>query len=157
MDWLYSLFTNTESVGHIVVIYALVISIGLLLGRIKVAGISLGVTFVLFAGILLGHIYHAAGIASEVGGFAAPGNVLTFIQDFGLILFVYCIGLQVGPGFFESFKTGGLKMNAIAVGIILLGDLSFSELLPFGGILHPVLVIEISQLFSQFSLRSAVG
>ena len=108
MDWLYSLFTNTESVGHIVVIYALVISIGLLLGRIKVAG------------ILLGHIYHAAGIASEVGGFAAPGNVLTFIQDFGLILFVYCIGLQVGPGFFESFKTGGLKMNAIAVGIILL-------------------------------------
>lgn len=120
MDWLSNLFTNTESVGHIVVIYALVISIGLLLGRIKVAGISLGVTFVLFAGILLGHVYHAAGIASDVGGFAAPGNVLTFIQDFGLILFVYCIGLQVGPGFFESFKTGGMKMNAIAVGIILL-------------------------------------
>lgn len=120
MDWLSNLFTNTESVGHIVVIYALVISIGLLLGRIKVAGISLGVTFVLFAGILLGHVYHAAGIMSDVGGFAAPGNVLTFIQDFGLILFVYCIGLQVGPGFFESFKTGGMKMNAIAVGIILL-------------------------------------
>lgn len=120
MDWLSSLFTNTESVGHIVVIYALVISVGLLLGRIRVAGISLGVTFVLFAGILLGHLYHAAGVVSEVGGFAAPGNVLTFIQDFGLILFVYCIGLQVGPGFFESFKTGGMKMNAIAVGIILL-------------------------------------
>ena len=120
MDWLANLFTQTEGVGHIVIIYAIVISVGLLLGRIKVAGISLGVTFVLFAGILLGHIYHSAGIASSVGGYAAPGNILTFIQDFGLILFVYCIGLQVGPGFFESFKTGGVKMNAIAVGIILL-------------------------------------
>ena len=120
MDWLANLFTQTDSVGHIVIIYAVVISVGLLLGRIKVAGISLGVTFVLFAGILLGHIYHSVGITSSVGGFAAPGNILTFIQDFGLILFVYCIGLQVGPGFFESFKAGGVKMNAIAVGIILL-------------------------------------
>ena len=120
MDWLANLFTQTDSVGHSVIIYAVVISVGLLLGRIKVAGISLGVTFVLFAGILLGHIYHSVGITSSVGGFAAPGNILTFIQDFGLILFVYCIGLQVGPGFFESFKTGGVKMNAIAVGIILL-------------------------------------
>ena len=120
MDWLANLFTQTDSVGHIVIIYAVVISVGLLLGRIKVAGISLGVTFVLFAGILLGHIYHSVGITSSVGGFAAPGNILTFIQDFGLILFVYCIGLLVGPGFFESFKTGGVKMNAIAVGIILL-------------------------------------
>ena len=120
MDWLANLFTQTDSVGHIVIIYAVVISVGLLLGRIKVAGISLGVTFVLFAGILLGHIYHSVGITSSVGGYAAPGNILTFIQDFGLILFVYCIGLQVGPGFFESFKTGGVKMNAIAVGIILL-------------------------------------
>lgn len=120
MDWLITLFTNTESVGHIVVAYALVISVGLLLGRIKVAGISLGVTFVLFAGILLGHIYNYLGICSPDGAFAAPGNVLSFIMDFGLILFVYCIGLQVGPGFFESFKSGGLKMNGIAMGIIFL-------------------------------------
>lgn len=120
MDWLVNLFTQTESVGHIVVAYALVISVGLLLGRIKVAGISLGVTFVLFAGILLGHVYNTVGISSPDGGFAAPGSVLTFIMDFGLILFVYCIGLQVGPGFFESFKSGGMKMNGIAAGIIFL-------------------------------------
>ena len=93
MDWLANLFTQTDSVGHIVIIYAVVISVGLLLGRIKVAGISLGVTFVLFAGILLGHIYHSVGITSSVGGFAAPGNILTFnlirtrLFD-GLLLFV---------------------------------------------------------------------
>ena len=123
MDWLVNLFTQTGNLGHIVIIYALVISVGLILGRMKIAGISLGVTFVLFAGILLGHVYNAIGVADPVGGYAAPGNILTFIQDFGLILFVYCIGLQVGPGFFESFKTGGLKMNAIAVGLIFLNVL----------------------------------
>ncbi len=109
MEWLKDLFTSTESVAHIVLLYALVISVGIGLGRIKVFGISLGVTFVLFAGILAGHI-----------GLTGPTNVLTFIQDFGLILFVYCIGLQVGPGFFGSFKKGGVTMNLLALGIILL-------------------------------------
>ncbi|MBR1485314.1 MAG: putative transporter [Prevotella sp.] len=103
MDWLINLFTNTESVAHIALLYAVVIATGVYLGKIKVAGISLGVTFVLFAGIVAGHI-----------GFTAPTDILTFIQDFGLILFVFMIGLQVGPGFFESFGTAGIKLNGLA-------------------------------------------
>ena len=109
MDWLQTVFTSTDSVAHIVLLYAIVISVGIGLGRIKIGGISLGVTFVLFAGILAGHI-----------GFTGTPNVLNFIQDFGLILFVYCIGLQVGPGFFESMKEGGVKLNLMALTIILL-------------------------------------
>lgn len=123
MDWFVSLLTNTSGVGHIVMLYALVIALGIALGRVKIGGkkngIALGVTFVLFVGILMGHLYKSAGVVSEEG-FAAPGSVLTFIQDFGLILFVYCIGIQVGPGFMESFKTGGLKMNLIAIGVVML-------------------------------------
>ncbi len=109
MDWILSLFTNTESVAHIALLYAIVISAGVLLGKIKIGGISLGVTFVLFAGIVAGHI-----------GFTAPVNILTFLQDFGLILFIFCIGLQVGPGFFESFKKGGITLNLLSTAIILL-------------------------------------
>ena len=109
MDWVISLFTNTESVAHIVLLYAIVISVGVLLGKVKIFGISLGVTFVLFAGILAGHI-----------GFTAPTNILNFAQDFGLILFVFCIGLQVGPGFFESFRKGGVTLNVLATTAILL-------------------------------------
>ena len=104
-------------------LYAFVIAAGIALGRVKIGGkkngIALGVTFVLFVGILVGHLYKSTGVVTA-DGLAAPANVLTFIQDFGLILFVYCIGLQVGPGFLESFKTGGLKMNLIAIGIVLL-------------------------------------
>ncbi len=109
MEWLISLFSSTESVAHIALLYAVVIAVGVYLGKIKIGGISLGVTFVLFAGIMAGHI-----------GFTAPSNILTFIQDFGLILFVFMIGLQVGPGFFESFGTAGIKLNALAaMGILL--------------------------------------
>ena len=109
MDWLIELFTKTDSVAHIVLLYSIVIAVGVLLGKIKIGGISLGVTFVLFAGILAGHI-----------GFTAPTNVLTFIQDFGLVLFVFMIGMQVGPGFFESFGAAGVKLNALATtGIVL--------------------------------------
>lgn len=109
MDWLLNLFTDSDSIAHIVLLYAMVISIGIALGRIKIFGISLGVTFVLFAGILAGHL-----------GLTGTTNILTYIQDFGLILFVYCIGLQVGPGFFESLRDAGIKMNLMAVSIILL-------------------------------------
>ena len=109
MDWIINLFTNTESVAHIALLYAVVISVGILLGKIKIGGISLGVTFVLFAGIVAGHI-----------GFTAPSNILSFIQDFGLILFVFCIGLQVGPGFFESFKKGGVTLNLLSTTTVLL-------------------------------------
>ena len=111
-QWLKDLFLTTDSVAHIVLLYAIVIAIGVYLGKIKVFGVSLGVTFVLFAGILAGHI-----------GFTAPTPILTFMQDFGLILFVFMIGLQVGPGFFESFGTAGIKLNGLAALAILLNIL----------------------------------
>ena len=111
-QWLKDLFTTTDSVAHITLLYAIVIAIGVYLGKIKVFGVSLGVTFVLFAGILAGHI-----------GFTAPTPILTFVQDFGLILFVFMIGLQVGPGFFESFGTQGVKLNGLAASAILLNIL----------------------------------
>lgn len=109
MDWLVNLFTSSDSVAHIVLLYAVVIAIGVYLGKIKIGGISLGVTFVLFAGIAAGHI-----------GFTASPNVLSFLQEFGLILFVFMIGLQVGPGFFESFKHGGVTLNMLALTLVLL-------------------------------------
>ncbi len=112
MDWLTNLFTNTESVAHIALLYAIVIAVGVYLGKLKVFGIELGVTFVLFAGIVAGHF-----------GFTAPMPILTFIQDFGLILFVFMIGLQVGPGFFESFGKAGIRLNGLAAVVILLNIL----------------------------------
>ena len=112
MDWLINLFTNSESVAHIALLYAMVIAVGVYLGKLKFGGIALGVTFVLFAGIAAGHF-----------GFTAPTPILTFVQDFGLILFVFMIGLHVGPGFFESFKEGGVKLNMMACSIILLNIL----------------------------------
>ena len=112
MDWIVNLFTNTESVAHIALLYAIVIAIGVYLGKLKIGGISLGVTFVLFAGILAGHV-----------DFTGPKEILTFVQDFGLILFVFMIGLQVGPGFFESFKKGGVTLNMLSASAILLNIL----------------------------------
>jgi len=109
MDWIINLFTDNESVAHIMLLYAIVISLGVLLGKIKICGVSLGVTWVLFAGILAGHV-----------GFTGPTPILTFAQDFGLILFVFCIGLQVGPGFFESFRKGGVTLNLLSTSAILL-------------------------------------
>ena len=111
-QWLTNLFTTTDSVAHIALLYAMVIAVGVYLGKIKIGGISLGVTFVLFAGIIAGHI-----------GFTAPTPILTFVQDFGLILFVFMIGMQVGPGFFESFGTQGIKLNGLAASAILLNIL----------------------------------
>jgi putative transport protein len=108
-QWLTNLFTTTDSVAHIALLYAIVIAVGVYLGKIKIGGVSLGVTFVLFAGILAGHI-----------GFTAPTPILTFVQDFGLILFVFMIGLQVGPGFFENFGSQGIKLNGLATLAVLL-------------------------------------
>ena len=112
LQWLKDLFLTTDSVAHIALLYAVVIAVGVYLGKIKFWGISLGVTFVLFAGIVAGHI-----------GFTAPLPILTFMQDFGLILFVFMIGMQVGPGFFESFGTAGIKLNGLAATGILLNIL----------------------------------
>ena len=109
MDWIQNLLWDSNSVAHIVFLYAFVIAGGVLLGKIKIFGVSLGVTFVLFTGILMGHF-----------GFTGDTHILHFIREFGLILFVFCIGLQVGPGFFSSFKKGGMTLNLLAVGIVAL-------------------------------------
>ena len=114
MDWLIDIFSaeKQDTVAHIMLLYSIVIALGIYLGKIKIGGISLGVTFVLFVGILAGHIK-----------FTGPIPVLTFVQDFGLILFVFMIGLQVGPGFFERFGKGGLKLNILSTVAILLNVL----------------------------------
>ncbi|MDO4929694.1 MAG: putative transporter [Bacteroidales bacterium] len=125
MEWLQKVICDPGSIAHLMVVYALVISIGVRLGRIKFGGISLGVTFVLFAGIIVGHIYShyitdVSGILITHGG---QKTIIDFVKEFGLILFVYCIGLQVGPGFFATFKKGGVGMNLIAAGIVALNVL----------------------------------
>lgn len=109
MDWFWNLY-NTPTVGSAILFVAITIAMGLWLGRIKIGGISLGITWILFVGILLGHL-----------GVRVEANTLHFIKEFGLILFVYAIGLQVGPSFFSSFKEGGLRLNLLAVAIVLLG------------------------------------
>ena len=109
MNWLINLFTQ-PSVGQQVVVIALTAAIGLMVGKIKVKGISLGGAGALFVGILLGHL-----------GLRVEPDVLHFIQEFGLILFVYTIGMQVGPGFMDSIRRHGLVLNILSVGIVLLG------------------------------------
>ena len=109
MDWLVNLLFNPDSIAHIVLLYSFVIAGGVLLGKLKMMGVSLGVTFILFVGILMGHF-----------GLTGNREILNFVQDFGLILFVFCIGLQVGPSFFSSFKKGGVTMNLIATGVVVL-------------------------------------
>ncbi len=111
MNWIESLLWDPSSVAHIVCLYAFVIAVGVLLGKIKIFGVSLGVTFVLFTGILMGHF-----------GFTGETHILHFIREFGLILFVFCIGLQVGPSFFSSFKKGGITLNILAVGMVALNN-----------------------------------
>lgn len=109
MDWLYSLFVG-GGIAHTVFTLALVITAGILLGKVKVCGISLGITWILFVGIIAAHF-----------GMGIPAEVRHFIQEFGLILFVFSIGMQVGPGFFASFKHGGLTLVCLASTIVLLG------------------------------------
>lgn len=110
MEWLIELLSpGNTSLASAVMLYSFVIFAGIYLGKIKIFGVSLGVTFVLFVGILLGHF-----------GYMVHHDILHFLRDFGLILFIFSIGMQVGPGFFSSFKEGGVKMNMLAVsGVIL--------------------------------------
>lgn len=117
MEWLNSLFFGNESfwgggVAHSVLILALVIALGIMLGKIKVAGISLGVTWILFVGIIFSHF-----------GMRLNEHLIHFMKEFGLILFVYSIGLQVGPGFFSSFKKGGVRLNLLATMVVCAGVL----------------------------------
>ena len=112
MEWMYNLFFGT-GVGHSIWLVAVVVFLGILLGKIKIAGISMGITWVLFVGIILGHFNMRMDPAA-----------LHFLKEFGLILFVYSIGLQVGPGFFSSFKKGGMTLNMLAGLVVCLGVLT---------------------------------
>ncbi len=105
MDWITTLLLpGSTSVASTLVLYSFVIAAGIYIGKLKIAGVSLGVTFVLFVGILMGHF-----------GYVVDDSVLKFVREFGLILFIFAIGLQVGPGFFSSFKKGGVRLNMLAV------------------------------------------
>lgn len=111
MEWLYSLFIEHSALQAVVVI-SLISAIGLGLGKVHFWGISLGVTFVFFAGILAGHF-----------GLSVDPQMLNYAESFGLVIFVYSLGLQVGPGFFSSFRKGGMTLNMLALGVVLLGTL----------------------------------
>ena len=111
MEWLYSLFIEHSALQAVVVL-SLISAIGLGLGKIHICGISLGVTFVFFAGILAGHF-----------GLSVDAQMLNYAESFGLIIFVYALGLQVGPGFFSSFRKGGVTLNMLALAVVLLGTL----------------------------------
>ena len=110
--WFYNLFLGS-GVAHSIILVALAIALGLLLSRIKLAGISLGVTWILFVGIIASHF-----------GLVLDSETSHFVKEFGLILFIYSIGIQVGPGFFSSFRKGGVTLNLLASGIILLGSVT---------------------------------
>lgn len=109
MNWLIDIFTEQNFIQAILII-SLISAVGVALGQIKIGGVSLGVTFVFFAGILAGHI-----------GLSVNPDMLNMIQNFGLILFIYALGVQVGPGFFSSFKRGGVKLNLIALLLLVVG------------------------------------
>lgn len=109
MEWFYDLLFK-DGVAHAIAILGLTIAVGKLLGRVKIAGISFGVTWILFVGLLLSH-----------WGLRIDSTTLKFMQEFGLILFIFSIGLQVGPGFFSSFKSGGVTLNMLASLVVLLG------------------------------------
>ena len=109
MDWIKTLLFDTESIAHLLLLYSFVIAVGMMLGKLKFRGVSFGVAFILFTGIVVAHF-----------GFTGNIKTISFIQDFGLILFVYSLGLQVGPSFFSSFAKGGIQMNHLAVLMIFL-------------------------------------
>ena len=128
MNWINDLLWG-EGIGHSILLLSFVIAAGIQLGKIKVFGVSLGITLVLFVGIILGHF-----------GFTINHNVILFFKEFGLILFVYSVGMQVGPGFFSSFKQGGITLNMLACGIVFLGVLTAVILHYATGIPMPTMV-----------------
>lgn len=128
MNWINDLLWG-EGIGHSILLLSFVIAAGIQLGKIKVFGVSLGITLVLFVGIILGHF-----------GFTINHNVIHFFKEFGLILFVYSVGMQVGPGFFSSFKQGGITLNMLACGIVFLGVLTTVILHYATGIPMPTMV-----------------
>lgn len=132
MEWLQTLLgPGNTGLASTIVLYSFVIALGVYLGKMKFAGVSLGVTFVLFVGIIMGHF-----------GYIVDGEVLHFIREFGLILFIFSIGLQVGPAFFESFRTGGMRLNGLAV---------------LGILLNVAIVLAIYYIDGETSMSALVG
>ena len=129
MEWISKLLFS-EGIAQSVLVLSLVISVGIILSRIKIKGISLGITWILISGIIFSNL-----------GFLPSKDILHFVKEFGLILFVYSIGLQVGPGFFSSFKKGGLKLNMLAAAIVVTG----------------VIVTIIIHIFSDIPLHTMAG
>ncbi len=125
MEWIQDIFINSTFIQAIIVL-SIICAIGLALGQIKIGGVSLGVTFVFFTGILAGHF-----------GFRINPDMLLFAQNFGLVLFIYSLGVQVGPGFFSSFKQGGVKLNLLATSVLVLGTAMALGLIPLTGIPLP--------------------
>ena len=111
MDWLYNAFFEHSALQAMVVL-SVICAMGLALGKVKVLGISLGVTFVFFIGILAGHL-----------GFSIDSQMLSYAENFGLVLFVYALGLQVGPGFFSAFRKDGMTLNLLALSVVAVGTL----------------------------------
>ena len=144
MDWLIDLFAK-PSVGQQVLALSLTAAVGIMLGKIKVKGISLGGAGALFVGILLGHI-----------GMRIEPSVLHFMQEFGLILFVYTIGMQVGPGFIDSIKRHGLVLNILAVSIVLLGVLA-TVLIYFTTNMHDNVPVLIGMLCGAVTNTPSLG
>ncbi len=123
MDLLQIFSPGQEGIASTLVLYSFVIAAGIFIGKLKIFGVSLGVTFVLFVGILMGHL-----------GYVVNSEILKFVREFGLILFIFSIGLQVGPGFFSSFKEGGIRLNMLAVTGIALNVLIVLGIYYFGNI-----------------------
>ena len=132
MNWFIELFT-AQSFIQAVLCISLICAVGLALGKIRIFGVSLGATFVFFAGIIAGHF-----------GLAINPDMLAALQNFGLILFIYALGLQVGPGFFSAFKKGGFKMNMLATGLMLTGTAMML-------IIHWTSGVSLSEMMGLFS------
>ncbi|MDE5890011.1 MAG: transporter, partial [Bacteroidales bacterium] len=125
MEWIHEIFVEPTFIQAILVL-SIICAIGLALGQIKLWGVSLGVTFVFFTGILAGHF-----------GIKINPDMLILAQNFGLVLFIYSLGVQVGPGFFTSFKQGGVKLNVLATSVLVLGTAMALALMPLTGISLP--------------------
>lgn len=128
MEWLSSVFIEHSALQAVVVL-SIICAVGLALGKVKVLGVSLGVTFVFFAGIVAGHFK-----------ISIDSQMLTYAESFGLVLFVYALGLQVGPGFFSSFRRGGMRLNMMALAVVLMGTAFALALVPITGVKLPDMI-----------------
>lgn len=145
MDWFTDLFTQHSAIQAVVVL-SLISVFGMMLGKVRFFGISLGVTFVFFIGIAAGHF-----------GLSVDPSMLAFAESFGLVLFVYALGLQVGPGFFSSLRSGGIRLVSLATLIVLTGSALAVGLGSFKKYGHPVIAIVIGEMIIQLMFNGFVA